>query len=80
MPNMTKAGNRVSVHATLHALLVVHNNLILALRQPGNHGRSSDMAAEFVEQLGKQMVAEGFLTSMELEDLYCTVSEGQHLN
>ena len=68
---MTKRDDRVVVCTSLHTLLVVHNNLILALRQPGNHGPSADIAAEFTEQIGKQMVTEGFVTNDELGGTLC---------
>ncbi len=67
MPDYSKARDEVRVVADLMTWLTVHGNLSLALRHPGNVGPSRKVVEVFLEQLGRGLVENGFLSEAELD-------------
>ncbi len=65
--NIAETANRpVVLELTLLQVMVIHGNMCLGLRHPGNQGASTEIARDILQRLGQALVEGSLLTAEEL--------------
>jgi len=77
--HIEKATESVSIEADAFTWMTVHGNLQLALRHPGNHGASTEVAKNFVKALEAVLVGVGILDQADIDQGHSVESEQSKL-